>query len=115
MIEFRNVQWLREDFFDWLRDLRLGFCCVDGPQLPRLLRPLAEVTSNTGSVPFHGRNRAKWWLHEHAYEVYDYGYSPSELSEWLLKIWKLDKIAERNFVFANNHWRRQLIQFANCE
>ncbi len=36
-------------------------------------------------------------------------YSPSELSEWLPKIKKLDKIAEKTFVFANNHWRGQAV------
>jgi len=109
VIEFRNAQWLRSDLFDWLRHLDLGFCCVDEPQLPNLLPPLVEATSKIGYVRFHGRNSAKWWQHEHAYERYDYTYSPSELSEWLPKIKKLDKIAEKTFVFANNHWRGQAV------
>lgn len=109
VIEFRNAQWLRSDLFDWLRELDLGFCCVDEPQLPNLLPPLTEVTSNIGYVRFHGRNSARWWQHEHAYERYDYSYSPSELSEWLPKIQKLDKISERTFIFANNHWRGQAV------
>ena len=109
VIEFRNAQWLRSDLFDWLRQLELGFCCVDEPQLPNLLPPLAEVTSKIGYVRFHGRNSAKWWQHEHAYERYDYTYSSSELSEWLPKIQKIDRIAENTFVFANNHWRGQAI------
>jgi uncharacterized protein YecE (DUF72 family) len=109
VIEFRNAQWLRKDLFDWLRHLGLGFCCVDEPHLPNLLPPLAEATSKIGYVRFHGRNSAKWWQHEHAYERYDYSYSPSELDEWLPKIRKLDKIAERTFVFANNHWRGQAV------
>jgi uncharacterized protein YecE (DUF72 family) len=29
VIEFRNAQWLRKEVFDLLRQLRLGFCCVD--------------------------------------------------------------------------------------
>ncbi len=43
-----------------------GFCCVDEPQLPNLLPPLAAVTSKIGYVRFHGRNSAKWWQHERA-------------------------------------------------
>jgi uncharacterized protein YecE (DUF72 family) len=35
---------------------------------------------------------------------YDYSYTTRELSEWLLKIQKLDSIAGKNFIFANNHW-----------
>jgi uncharacterized protein YecE (DUF72 family) len=108
-VEFRNARWLRSDVFDWLRHLNLGFCCVDEPQLPNLLPPLAEVTNKLGYIRFHGRNNAKWWQHEQAYERYDYSYSPSELSEWLPKIQKLDSVAENTFIFANNHWRGQAV------
>ena len=109
VVEFRNAQWVSSEVFDWLRHLDLGFCCVDEPQLPNLLPPLAEATSKTGYVRFHGRNSAKWWEHEQAYERYDYSYSPSELSEWLPKIQKLDSAAEKTFIFANNHWRGQAV------
>lgn len=109
VVEFRNAQWLRKEVFDWLRYLGLGFCCVDEPQLPNLLPPLAEATSKIGYVRFHGRNRAKWWQHEKAYERYDYTYAPEELSEWLPRIRGLDSVAEKTFVFANNHWRGQAV------
>ena len=58
---------------------------------------------------FHGRNSAKWWQHEHAYERYDYSYTPQELSEWLPKIQKLDSVAEKTFIFANNHFCGQAV------
>jgi len=109
VIEFRNVQWLRSEIFDWLRHQDLGFCCVDEPQLPNILPPLAVVTSSVGYIRFHGRNSAKWWQHEHAYERYDYSYTSQELSQWLPKIQKLDSIAEKTFIFANNHWRGQAV------
>ena len=108
-VEFRNAQWLRDEVFGWLRHLELGFCCVDEPPLPNLLPPLAEATSAISYVRFHGRNSAKWWKHEQAYERYDYSYNPQELSEWLPKIKKLDRMSERTFVFANNHWRGQAV------
>jgi len=109
IIEFRNARWLREDVFGWLRSHGLGFCCVDEPPLPNLLPPIAEATSNIAYVRFHGRNKEKWWQHEHAYERYDYSYSQEELGEWLPKIRYLDNIAEKTFVFANNHWRGQAV------
>jgi len=109
VIEFRNAQWLRNEVFDWLRQRDVGFCCVDEPRLPNLLPPLAEATSRIGYIRFHGRNSAKWWEHEHAYERYDYSYTPQELSEWLPKIKKLDSAAEKTFIFANNHWRGQAV------
>ena len=109
VVEFRNARWLRSEVFDWLRHLDLGFCCVDEPRLPNLLPPLAEVTSKIGYVRLNGRNSAKWWQHEQAYERYDYSYTSQELSEWLPKIRKLDSVAEKTFVFANNHWRGQAV------
>jgi uncharacterized protein YecE (DUF72 family) len=109
IIEFRNAQWLRPEVFDWLRRNELGFCCVDEPQLPNLLPPVAEATTKVAYVRFHGRNKEKWWQHEHAYERYDYSYSAEELEEWLPKIRNLDKIAEKTFIFANNHWKGQAV------
>jgi len=109
VIEFRNAGWLREDVFGWLRRHELGFCCVDEPPLPNLIPPIAEATSKIAYVRFHGRNKEKWWQHEHAYQRYDYSYSPEELGEWLPKIRYLDQTAERTFVFANNHWRGQAV------
>lgn len=109
VIEFRNARWLRSEVFDWLRHQNLGFCCVDEPRLPNLLPPLAEATSKIGYIRFHGRNSARWWQHEQAYERYDYSYTPDELSEWLPKIRKLDSIAEKTFIFANNHWQGQAV------
>lgn len=109
VIEFRNAQWLRREVFDWMRKNDLGFCCVDEPRLPNLLPPVAEVTSWLSYVRFHGRNSEKWWEHEHAYERYDYTYTPEELGEWLPTIKKLETEAENTFIFANNHWRAQSI------
>jgi len=109
VVELRNAQWLKQELFDWLRSHNLGFCCVDEPQLPKLMPPVAEVTSSVGYVRFHGRNAAKWWQHEHAYERYDYTYSAEELKGWLPRISKLNSLAEKTFIFANNHWRGQAI------
>jgi len=109
VIEFRNARWLRDDIFAWLKQNNIGFCCVDEPRLPNLMPPVAQITSNIGYVRFHGRNSAKWWQHEQAYERYDYTYTPEELSEWVPRIKTLDSTAEKTFVFANNHWRAQAV------
>ncbi|MFC1860969.1 DUF72 domain-containing protein [Chloroflexota bacterium] len=109
VVEFRNAGWLRNDLFDWLRQKDIGFCCVDEPTLPNLIPTVAEATSITGYIRFHGRNSAKWWHHEQAYERYDYSYTRQELSEWLPKIEKLNASTERTFIFANNHWQGQAV------
>jgi len=109
VVEFRNARWLKVDVFQWLRQNDMGFCCVDEPQLPNLLPPVAEATSKIGYVRFHGRNKDKWWQHDQPYERYDYTYKPEELAEWLPRINKLAGAAEKIFIFANNHWRGQAI------
>ena len=109
VVEFRNARWLTDRVFDLMQQLELGFCCVDEPKLPNLMPPVTRVTGATGYVRFHGRNSAKWWQHEHAYERYDYSYSEEELCEWLPRIHELDSEAEDTFVFANNHWRGQSV------
>jgi uncharacterized protein YecE (DUF72 family) len=109
VVEFRNARWLKVEVFQWLRSQDMGFCCVDEPQLPNLLPPIAEATSKIGYIRFHGRNKEKWWQHEQAYERYDYTYKPEELAEWLPKIKKLSGGTENIFIFANNHWRGQSI------
>ncbi len=112
VIEFRDAQWLNAKTFAFLREQQLGFCCVDEPRLKGLLPPAAEATAPVAYVRFHGRNAAKWWQHEQAYERYDYAYTKTELEEWIPQIRKLNDLAEVTFVFANNHYRAQGIETA---
>jgi uncharacterized protein YecE (DUF72 family) len=108
VVEFRHKEWLTPATYQFLRDWDFGFCAVDEPFFPRV----AEVTSGTAYVRFHGRNAQKWWRHERAYERYDYTYSPQELQEWTPKIQAMNAMAETTFVFANNHYRAQGIDTA---
>jgi uncharacterized protein YecE (DUF72 family) len=109
VIEFRNIHWLKPQTFEWLKNLNIGFCCVDEPELPNLIPPVSEITSDIAYIRFHGRNAAKWWQHEQAYERYDYTYTEGELLEWIPKIVKLNRQAKKTFVFANNHWQGQSV------
>src|SRR5947209_15871083 len=83
VVEFRNSGWAQEETFVLLRELGLGYCCVDEPGLKGLMPRVAVATSPIGYVRFHGRNAAKWWHHEHAFERYDYLYTEDELAEWV--------------------------------
>ncbi len=109
VIEFRNSAWLGDETRSWLTERGIGFCCVDEPALPRLMPPVAEVTGKIGYVRFHGRNAAKWWHHDRAWERYDYSYSAAELEQWLPRIQVIGGKAENTFIFANNHWRAQAV------
>ena len=109
VVEFRNVTWLNDETEAWLRENSVGFCCVDEPQLPKLMPRVAEVTSEIAYLRFHGRNAAKWWQHEEAWQRYDYKYTAEELQEWIPRISAMNKQANDTFIFANNHWRGQAV------
>jgi uncharacterized protein YecE (DUF72 family) len=109
VVELRNRAWISSETFELLRENHLGFCCVDEPRLKGLLPPVAEATAPVAYVRFHGRNAAKWWQHDEAWERYDYTYSDEELEEWVPKIQKLEQRAETTFLFANNHWQGQAV------
>jgi uncharacterized protein YecE (DUF72 family) len=104
VVEFRNAAWVDDDVFRRMRELDLGFCCVDEPRLKGLLPPIAVATSSTGYVRFHGRNYKKWWQHDQPHERYDYKYSAEELADWAPKIQQLDQAAQTTYVFFNNHY-----------
>lgn len=112
VVEFRNADWIDADTFAFLSEHQLGFCCVDEPRLPGLIPPIARATNEMAYVRFHGRNAAKWWQHEQAWERYNYRYSEAELQEWVPPIRELDAHARNTFVFANNHWQGQAIDTA---
>ncbi len=109
VVEFRSHDWVNERTFEELRALNLGFCCVDEPRLKGLMPPVAVATGPVAHVRFHGRNAAKWWQHEEAWERYDYTYSDDELQEWVPKIRQLDQEAPLTLVYMNNHWQGQAV------
>jgi len=109
VVEFRSRDWISERTFDELRALDMGFCCVDQPHFKNLVPPVAVATGPVAYVRFHGRNRAKWWQHDEAWERYDYTYSDEELVEWVDKIRQLDEKAPLTLVYMNNHWQGQAV------
>jgi uncharacterized protein YecE (DUF72 family) len=112
VVEFRTRDWITEQTFDELRQLEFGFCCVDQPRLKRLVPPVPAVTGPVAYVRFHGRNAAKWWQHDEAWERYDYSYSDDELMEWVPKIQQLDAEAPLTLIYMNNHWQGQAVDAA---
>ncbi len=112
VVEFRNSEWVTDETFALLRELGLGFCAVDEPDLKGLMPRVSVATSPIGYVRFHGRNAQKWWKHDEAYERYDYLYSEEELSEWLPKVADLEDGTEKTYVFFNNHYQGKSAQNA---
>lgn len=112
VVEFRSTDWIKQATFSLLKELGLGFCCVDEPPLKGLLPPLAVATSDIGYVRFHGRNCEKWWRHADQAERYDYVYTEDELQEWVPRIRMLAQHSRCVFVFMNNHRHGQAVHNA---
>ena len=105
VVEFRNEKWITDESIELLRELELGFCCVDEPQLKGLVKPHIHLTTRTGYVRFHGRNYETWWdPKRQSWERYDYLYSEKELMAWVPGLLRLDDEAERTYAIFNNHY-----------
>jgi len=101
-VEFRHDGWYKEQVFDRLRALELGFVNVDLPQLPHLPGPSNEITSPTAYYRLHGRNAEMWWEHPTASHRYDYSYSEEELKGWTTSIESMQPKVDVVFAFTNN-------------
>jgi uncharacterized protein YecE (DUF72 family) len=112
VVELRNAGWVKPETFELLRSLGLGYCCVDEPRLKGLMPPIAVATGPVAYVRFHGRNAAKWYAHDEAWERYNYLYEESELREWAPKLKALDQQAPVTLVYFNNHYQGKAAQGA---
>ncbi len=112
VVEFRNYSWASEETFALLKDLGIGYCCVDEPRLRGLMPSVAMATSDLAYVRFHGRNAEKWFEHEAAWQRYDYLYSRDELEEWEPKVKRLASKAKEAYLFFNNHYQGKAAQNA---
>jgi len=101
VVEFRNAEWAREPVFEFLRQQRLGFCCVDEPALKGLMPRIAIATSPIAYVRLHSRDASKWY-EGGGKERYNYLYKPEELQEWVPKTRQLADDAEKVYIFFNN-------------
>ncbi len=110
-VEFRKSDWLRPQVFEGLRQRSAAIVSVDEPDLPRLLKPTTEVTSDLAYLRFHGRNKAKWWTGDNA-SRYDYLYDSGELGEWVERVRTILARVHIMLIFFNNHWRGSAAQNA---
>lgn len=107
-VEFRNGVWLSEsrkqDTFAFLSENGFTYVCVDEPQGFRSsVPPIAEATSDTSVVRFHGRNKENWEKKGISVaERFKYLYSKEELGEWLPKLSYLASQTKQLHVLFNN-------------
>jgi uncharacterized protein YecE (DUF72 family) len=112
-VEFRHRSWVDDErTFDFLRDQRLAYCCVDEPRMAGLVPPVTAVTADFAYVRFHGRNAKHWYGSEEAWMRYNYLYSAEELQEWVPPVGDLQGQVEDVLVFFNNHYSGSAVQNA---
>ncbi len=110
VVEFRNKSWVSQSTFDLLKDLGVGYCVVDEPDLPDLVPFTPVFTANPAYFRFHGRNLR--WFGVSASQRYDYIYSESELRSVLSPITSITSVAEETLVFFNNHFQGSAVKNA---
>ena len=100
-VEFRHDSWIEDQTFEFLRDLRVGYCSVDEPRLKGLVPPVVAATTDEGYVRLHGRNERNWWG-KGGGDRYDYDYNGEELAEWADKMLGLESKVKKVYAFFNN-------------
>jgi len=99
-VEFRNIDWIKKEVFDFLKKRGIGYCCVDEPRLKGLVPFVSVSTSENGYVRLHGRN--KNWFKANVSERYNYNYSEDELIDIAEKVSKINRNAKDVYIFFNN-------------
>lgn len=97
--EFRHQSWLAPEAQELLARNRIGFVCVDEPQIGGMMPPVIQATTDTGYIRLHGRNAKTWWGEG---PRYDYFYSLRELKGWGQKAKDLAAKTQKTFLFFNN-------------
>lgn len=112
VMEFRHRSWFSDSAMAKLTELGIVVSGTDMPTMGKLPGCRLPETGDLGYVRFHGRNNAKWWDHEHAWERYDYLCSDDTIKGLLpaLKQW-INK-RKTTYIFFNNHYRGQAVQNA---
>jgi uncharacterized protein YecE (DUF72 family) len=106
VLEVRHASWDRASAYRFLREIGIGFCNVDQPQVSYSIGPTKTVTGKPGYLRLHGRNVKEWFREDAGRDArYDYLYSEFELFEISERIRAIAKEAEEVYVITNNHYR----------
>ena len=106
VLEVRHASWDRAPAYRFLREIGMGFCNVDQPQVSFSIGPTKTVTSKIGYLRLHGRNAKEWFREDAGRDArYDYLYNEFELFEISERIRAIAKEAEEVYVITNNHYR----------
>jgi uncharacterized protein YecE (DUF72 family) len=94
--------------YEFLRELGIGFCNIDQPQVSYSIGLTRVVTSPIGYLRLHGRNTARWFAEAAgAAARYDYRYPAEELEEIVDAVEVISRRARETYLITNNHFRGQ--------
>ena len=110
VVEFRNKAWVAPSVFGFLKELGVGFCVVDEPELPGLVPFTPVATADIAYFRFHGRNEQ--WFGVTAAQRHNYLYNELELRQFLGPIQKVAEQAKTTLLFFNNHFQGQAVRNA---
>ena len=110
VLEIRHASWDRASSYRFLREIQIGFCNIDQPQVSYSIGPTKTVTSKIGYLRLHGRNVKEWFREDAGRDArYDYLYNEFELFEVSERIRVIAKEAEEVYVITNNHYRGEAV------
>jgi len=110
VLEIRHASWDRAPAYQFLRELGLGFCNIDQPQVSYSIGPTKKVTSKVGYLRLHGRNVKEWFREGAGRDArYDYLYNQFELFEITERIRLIAKETEEAYVITNNHYHGKAV------
>jgi uncharacterized protein YecE (DUF72 family) len=108
VLEVRHRSWDRPQVYEILRELGVGFCNIDQPQVSYSIGLTRVVTSPIGYLRLHGRNAAMWFAEgADAAARYDYRYPAEELEAIVDVVEVLSRQARETYLITNNHFRGQ--------
>ena len=91
-IEFRDLSWMKEDTFEYLRKNELTYCAVIEPLLP----PRMDVTNpEFVYIRFHGFGKKVW---------FNYFFSEEEIKNYSMSIKEVIQKSKRVGIYFNNHF-----------
>lgn len=108
VLEVRHRSWDRPQVYEFLRELGIGFCNIDQPQVSYSIGLTERVTSPMGYLRLHGRNAGMWFAEGAGSAArYDYRYLAEELQEIVDVVEVLNRQARETYLITNNHFRGQ--------
>ncbi len=110
VLEIRHASWDRASAYRFLREIQVGFCNLDQPQVSYSIGPTKTVTSKVGYLRLHGRNVKEWFREDAGRDArYDYLYNEFELFEISERIRQLSQETEETYVITNNHYHGKAV------